>query len=244
MDGERDGELMIDRLEASLGLSFNDRRLLQKALIHKSYLNEQGGSPLESYERLEFLGDAVVELVISTEIYRRLPQLGEGELSKIRAELVCRESLSQAAQAMDLGGFISLGKGEEASGGRARDSILEAAFEALVAAIYLDQGFESARSFILKRLKPGLEAVFQRGFPPQNPKSALQEHFQGRGKPAPHYQLVSAQGPDHRPEFTVEVLIGKEVIGAGRGGKKADAERAAALDALNQAAIHQESWNN
>jgi ribonuclease-3 len=237
------GERTVDRIEAVLGLSFNDRGLLQQALVHGSYLNEQGGSPLDSYERLEFLGDAVLELVVSTEIYHRLPQLSEGELSKIRAGLVCRESLSQAAQSLGLGRFISMGKGEEASGGRDRESILEAVFEALVAAIYLDQGFQSARGFILKRLEPGLETVFQRGFPPQNPKSALQEHFQGQGKPAPHYQLVSAKGPDHCPEFTVEVLIGAEVIGSGRGGKKADAERAAALDALTKAATHQEFQN-
>lgn len=227
----------IDRLEATLGLSFRDQGLLQQALIHRSYLNEQGGSPLDSYERLEFLGDAVLDLVVSTEIYHRLPQLTEGELSKIRAGLVCGESLSQAAKDMDLGPYISLGKGEEASGGRERESILEAVFEALVAAIFLDRGFASARSFILKWLEPGLEAVFQRRKPSPNPKSALQEFFQGQGKPAPHYQLVSASGPDHCPEFTVEVLVGDEVIGAGRGGKKAEAERAAALDALTRATI-------
>ena len=230
---------MTERLETALGLSFNDRGLLHQALVHGSFLNEQGGSPLDSYERMEFLGDAVLELVVSTEIYHRLPQLSEGELTKIRAGLVCRENLSRAAQAMDLGSFLWLGKGEEATGGRERDSILEAAFEALVAAIYLDQGYQQARSFVLKGLQPSLKEVFRRGSPPENPKSALQEHFQGLGKPTPHYQLVSAEGPDHSPEFTVEVLIGSEVVGAGRGGKKADAERAAALDALNKCAIQQ-----
>jgi len=226
-----------ERLETALGLSFDDQGLLRQALVHGSFLNEQGGSPLDSYERMEFLGDAVLELVVSSDIYHRLPQLPEGELTKIRSGLVCRESLARAAQAMDLGSFLSLGKGEEASGGRERDSILAAAFEALVAAVYLDQGYEQARGFILNRLQHRLEEVICLGSPPGNPKSELQEHFQGQGKPTPHYQLVSAEGPDHSPEFTVEVLIGGEVIGTGRGGKKADAERAAALDALKKSDI-------
>ncbi|HEU0020559.1 MAG TPA: ribonuclease III, partial [Dehalococcoidia bacterium] len=162
---------MTERLETALGLSFNDRGLLHQALVHGSFLNEQGGSPLDSYERMEFLGDAVLELVVSTEIYHRLPQLSEGELTKIRAGLVCRENLSRAAQAMDLGSFLWLGKGEEATGGRERDSILEAAFEALVAAIYLDQGYQQARSFVLKGLQPSLKEVFRRGSPPENPKT-------------------------------------------------------------------------
>jgi len=218
-------------------LSFNNQGLLQQALVHGSFLNEQGGSSLDSYERMEFLGDAVLELVVSTEIYHRLPQLPEGGLTKIRAGLVCRESLSQAAQSINLGSFLSLGRGEEASGGRERDSILEAAFEALVAAIYLDQGYEPARGFILKSLHDALADVCRRGSSLDNPKSALQEYIQGQGKPAPRYQLVSAEGPDHSPVFTVEVLVGDQVIGAGRGAKKSDAERDAALDALQKSAI-------
>lgn len=229
--------MSTENLEAVLGLTFNNQGLLQQALVHGSYLNEQGGSSLDSYERLEFLGDAVLELVVSTEIYQRLPQLPEGELTKIRSGLVCRESLSQAAQDMGLGSFLSLGKGEEATGGRERDSILEAAFESLVAAIYLDQGYDQARAFILNRLHHNFEEVYRRGSSPENPKSALQEHFQGEGRPTPRYQLVSADGPDHSPVFTVEVLIGDEVIGAGQGGKKSDAERAAARDALKKASI-------
>ena len=225
------------RLETVLGVSFNNQGLLRQALVHGSFINEQGGTSLDSYERMEFLGDAVLELVISAELYHRLPQLPEGELTKIRAGLVCRESLSLAAQHMDLGSFLLLGKGEEASGGRERDSILEAAFEAMVSAIYLDQGYETARGYILKSLHDSLEDACRRGSPPDNPKSALQEYFQGQGKPAPRYLMVSAEGPDHNPVFTIEVLIGDEIIGSGRGGKKADAERAAALDALQKTAL-------
>ena len=239
MSTERLTESPTKRLETVLGVSFNNQGLLRQALVHGSFLNEQGGSSLDSYERMEFLGDAVLELVISADIYHRLPQLPEGQLTKIRAGLVCRESLSLAAQHMDLGSFLLLGKGEEASGGRERDSILEAAFEAVVAAIYLDQGYEPARGFILKSLHDSLEDSCRRGSSPENPKSALQEHFQGQGKPAPRYQMVSAEGPGHNPVFTIEVLIGDEIIGTGRGGKKADAERAAALDALQKTALQQ-----
>ena len=228
-----------ERLASSLGLQFSDQGLLQQALVHRSFINEQNGTPLESYERMEFLGDAVLELVISTELYQQLPQLPEGELTKIRSSLVCGESLAKAAQSLELGSFLLLGRGEEASGGRQRESILAAAFEALVAAIYLDQGYTQAQEFILKALQPDLAVLYQKGASPNNPKSMLQEHFQGQGRPAPRYQLVSSEGPDHSPIFTVEVLVGDEVMGTGNGGKKADAERAAAQDALSRSGIIQ-----
>jgi len=231
--------LGVERLASSLGLQFSDQGLLQQALVHRSFINEQNGTPLESYERMEFLGDAVLELVISTELYQQLPQLPEGELTKIRSSLVCGESLAKAAQSLELGSFLLLGRGEEASGGRQRESILAAAFEALVAAIYLDQGYTQAQEFILKALQPDLAVLYQKGASPDNPKSMLQEHVQGQGRPAPRYQLVSSEGPDHSPIFTVEVLVGDEVMGTGNGGKKADAERAAARDALSRSGILQ-----
>jgi ribonuclease-3 len=224
--------LAIDNLETTLGLRFKDQGLLHQALVHRSYLNEQGGSPLDSYERMEFLGDAVLGLVISAELYRRLPQLSEGELTKGRAALVCRESLSQVAQRLGLGNYLLLGKGEESTGGRERDSILAAVFESLVAAIYLDQGQDQAQQFILQVMEEEVRDFCQQGASPENPKSQLQEHLQSLGAPAPHYQTVAKEGPDHTPVFTVEVLKGDEVIGAGRGSKKSDAERAAARDAL------------
>jgi ribonuclease-3 len=226
--------LAIDRLEASLGLRFKDRGLLRQALVHRSYLNEQGGSHHDSYERMEFLGDAVLELVISTELYCRLPRLTEGELTKGRAALVCRESLAQVAQRLRLGDYLLLGKGEESTGGRERDSILAAAFESLVAAVYLDQGQERARQFILQVMDKELQDFCQQGAPPDNPKSRLQEFLQAAGVASPHYQTVSKEGPDHTPVFTVEVLKEDEVIGTGQGSKKSDAERAAARDALRR----------
>ena len=226
--------MALSQLESLLGLSFRDQGLLRQALVHRSFLNEQGGTPSDSYERMEFLGDAVLELVISTELYSRLPHLSEGELTKSRAALVCRESLAELARELDLGSFLMLGRGEEATGGRQRETTLAAAFEALVAAIYLDQGYEWARQFILGRMTAQVEQFSQQGKAPENPKSQLQERFQGLGCPAPVYRLVAAEGPDHAPVFTVDVLVGEEVMGTGRGGKKADAERAAASDALTK----------
>lgn len=225
------------RLASSLGLRFKDQGLLQQALVHRSFLNEAGDSSLESYERMEFLGDAVVELVVSTELYQQLPHLLEGELTKIRSSLVCGESLARAARDLDLGSHLLLGRGEEASGGRERDSILAAAFESLVAAIYLDQGYSKARDFILRALADDLRQSYLSGASPENPKSALQEFFQAQGLATPRYQLVSSEGPDHNPVFTVEVLVDGEVMGTGTGGKKADAERAAAVDALERSNI-------
>lgn len=224
--------MVIEDLETSLGLSFKDRGLLRQALVHRSFLNEHNGSPLDSYERLEFLGDAVLELVISTELYQALPGLTEGELTKGRSSLVCRPSLARAARRLSLGSYLALGKGEMESGGKNRESILEEAFESIVAAIYLDQGYEASRQFILNSLGPELREYCQSGEPAQNPKSQLQELVQGLGQPTPRYQLVSSEGPDHQPVFTVEVLVGDESLAQGTGSRKSDAERAAAQTAL------------
>ena len=226
--------MTTDRLESALGLRFSNQGLLRQALVHRSVLNERCASSLGSYERLEFLGDAVLELVISTELYQRLPQHAEGELTKSRASLVCGESLARIAQRLELGDFLLMGKGEEASGGKHRDSILAAAYEALVAAVYLDQGYDQAREFVLSSFREDLEDFCRRGAPPENPKSLLQEHFQAIGLPSPRYQVLTTQGPDHDPLFTVQVVVDQDVMGTGQGGKKSDAERNAAQDALGR----------
>lgn len=226
--------MSLEDLEASLGTTFTDRGLLRQALVHRSYLNEHDGSPLDSYERMEFLGDAVLELIISTELYRNLPHVTEGELTKGRSSLVCRASLARAARRLSLGRHLSLGKGEVESGGHDRESILEETFESLVAAIYLDQGYDSARRFVLHALGSDLAEICRRGRALDNPKSRLQELVQGLGLPTPRYQLVSSDGPDHQPVFTVHVLVGEEVLGQGSGNRKTDAERAAAQVALDQ----------
>ncbi len=222
----------VKELESRLGMSFRDQGLLRQALVHRSYLNEQGGSALDSYERMEFLGDAVLELVISNELYRSLPQEDEGTLTKGRAALVCRESLAQAARRLDLGDYIALGRGERSSGGPQRDSILEEVFEAMVAAVYLDRGYDAARQFIMQALEPELSAYCRGGQTPENPKSLLQETLQAQGRATPRYQVLAMDGPGHQPVFTVAVTVDGQTLGQGSGAKKAEAERAAARDAL------------
>jgi ribonuclease-3 len=233
--------LASDQLETVLGLWFQERRLLEQALVHRSFVNEQGWSPSASYERMEYLGDAVLELTISDELYQRCPDMTEGELTKGRSALVRRETLAQVARKSNLGGYLSLGKGEESSGGRQRDSILAAAFEALVAAVYLDRGYAGARQFILRAMAEELEDFFCGDMPQENPKSHLQEYVQGQGLSAPRYRVVSCEGPDHGPVFTVEVLVDGKVMGVGHGGSKAGAETTAARAAL--ARLSSESGN-
>ena len=222
----------VERLETVLGVEFRDRRLLQQALVHRSYLNEQEGPTDGSYERMEFLGDAVLELMVSTELYRRFPDMDEGELTKSRASLVCRETLAQVARRFKLGEYFVVGKGEDATGGRGRDSILASTFEAVVAAVYLDRGYAEATRFLLRIMSEELDQSTIQGTPPENPKSHLQEYIQALGRAAPSYRLVSSDGPDHNPVFTVDVLVEDEVLGTGQGGRKAEAERTAAQDAL------------
>ena len=215
-----------------LGFRFRDPSLFRRALVHRSYCNEHGLDATESYERLEFLGDAVLELTVSAHLYRQFPDSDEGQLTKARSWLVRGEALAQVARRWRLGERLLVGRGVEASGGRDQDSVLAAAVEAVIAAVYLDQGMEAARQFISVNMIDELASMSLSGLPPENPKSRLQERLQGQGKPAPTYRLAHREGPDHNPVFTIEVLVGDEVIGKGRGGKKSDAERAAAGDAL------------
>ncbi|PKB59229.1 MAG: ribonuclease III [SAR202 cluster bacterium Casp-Chloro-G2] len=219
-------------MESVLGFPFRDPSLMRLALVHPSYCNENGLDPIESYERLEFLGDAVLELSVSTELYRRFPDADEGELTKIRSSLVRRETLAQIARRIGLGGCLLVGKGVESTGGRQQDSVLAAAFEALIAAVYLDQGNEFTRQMVLRLFDLELDQVEQAGGPPENPKSLLQELVQSQGLNPPKYRTVGSEGPDHGPVFTIEVLVNDQVVGTGNGGKKSDAESAAARAAL------------
>ena len=226
--------MTLECLEAALGLKFRDPGLLRQALVHRSFLNEQAGEPSQSYERLEFLGDSVIELTVSTELFRRFPLFSEGELTKQRAALVRSESLAALARRLGVGEFLVLGKGEEANGGREKDSILAASFEAVVAAVYLDQDYDHAKRFVLRLLEPQLEVLQAEGPPTENSKTRLQEHVQSKGIPSPRYNLISTEGPDHAPSFTVEVLVDGQSIGIGRGGRRNDAEQNAAAHALRQ----------
>lgn len=222
----------IGHLESLLGFRFRDPSLFQRALTHSSFCNEQGLESTESYERLEFLGDAVLELAVSEELHSRFPDFLEGHLTKTRSALVCGETLATIARSLDLGPLLLVGKGVDATGGRENESVLAAALEALVAAVYLDQGINQARSFVLEAMSDHLAAAVSVGPPADNPKSRLQEHLQARGLSPPEYRMVGSEGPDHGPVFTVEVLVDGQVFGTGRGGKKSQAEREAAREAL------------
>ena len=220
-------------VEAAIGVRFHDLELLKLSLIHSSYINEH---PLEapvSNERLEYLGDALLGIVVANRLYRDHPDMAEGDLTAARAAIVCGECLSEAAADLGLGGFLYLGQGEESSGGRAKSSNLAAGLEALVGAVYLDQGYAEAEAFGLRILKKqidrtGVESV------PRDPKSALQETMQAEGRGTPTYNLLDQTGPGHARTFTVEVLVGGDSLGQGRGQRKSDAEQEAAKAALER----------
>ncbi len=208
---------------------FRDEELLKTALTHSSYANEvKKGTPYN--ERLEFLGDSVLSIVVSDYLFLHYKHLPEGELTKLRASLVCERTLCEFARSIRLGDYMLLGKGEDASGGRERPSILSDAFEALIAAIYLDGGIESAREFVLGFIKQQLET--KKSVPFKDYKTALQEIIQQNKEESVSYCLVEESGPDHDKRFTVEVRLNSNVIGRGVGRSKKDAEQQAAKEAL------------
>jgi len=220
-------------LQQILGVSFKDPSLLEQALVHSSYVNENPGSALTSNERLEFLGDAVLGSVIAEKLYHDLPSFTEGEMTKLRATLVCRDTLAQAARAVGLGDYLYLGKGEEASGGRHKPVNLAGALEAMIAAIYLDQGAATAKDFILRLFNKEFQKVVSQGAE-VNYKSQLQELIQAREQQTPTYHVIEATGPDHDKRFTVEVKVGDTVLGRGSGRSKKEAETEAARSALER----------
>jgi len=221
----------ILQAEAQLELQFNDKALLQRALTHRSYLNENPDYPLEDNERLEFLGDAILDFITAEYLYHKFPEITEGRLTNLRSALVRTESLSGYANSISLGEFLFLGRGEEDSGGRKRPAILCDAFEALIGAIYLDQGLEPARLFIGRFIEPALCAVLSSDAE-KDAKSRLQEIAQSKYQLTPTYRTVKEEGPDHAKEFTVEVVIGTKPYGAGRGLSKQNAAQAAAQAAI------------
>ena len=219
----------------SLALSFRRTALLEQALVHRSYLNEAPELDLESNERMEFLGDAVLGLIISERLYADYPTLSEGHLSQIRALLVRWDTLAQAAERISLGDYLVLGRGEEMSGGRSRPSNLAGALEALIGAAFLDGGVTKARKLVLQLLEPELEQVAA-GAVAVDSKSQLQHEVQSRWHEIPKYRLISSVGPDHAKTFTVEVMVRSEVLGRGEGRNKKQAELAAARKALDSLA--------
>ena len=218
----------MKKLEEAIGYTFKNPKLLQRAMSHSSYANEMRLHE-GSNERLEFLGDAVLSIVVSDYIFKHFSHLPEGELTKLRASLVCEKSLYGFSRQLGLGDYLLLGKGEQQNGGRERPSILADAFEALLAAIYLDGGMEQARQFVLRFVKPELH-----GGPEafKDYKTALQEIIQQNPEELLQYVLVDESGPDHDKSFTVEVRLNSNVIGVGKGHSKKAAEQAAASQAL------------
>jgi ribonuclease-3 len=222
-----------NEVQNELGVFFRQQPLLQQAFVHSSYSNESTGSPLPSNERLEFLGDAVLNFVVTEKLYREFPKLPEGELTQLRASLVCRETLAELASSLKLGTWLSLGRGEEASGGRTKASNLANALEALTGALYLDQGLAKARGFIIRQLRPELKKIKSGKLAP-NYKALVQELVQGEKRPTPVYRLVKASGPDHLRQFTVEIVVEGKALARGTGSNKKAAENQAARAAWEE----------
>ncbi len=218
-------------LEAALALEFKDKSLLLRALTHRSYVNESAQPVEMDNERLEFLGDAVLDFVTGEYLYHRFPEMPEGELTNLRSALVKRETLAQFARQIELGDYMLVSKGERAAGGLQRTPLLAGVFEALVGALYLDRGLGAARRFWFRFAEPYLALITQGPFG-KDAKSRLQEASQGRFQTKPVYQIVSETGPDHAKTFVIEVRIGERVLGAGSGNTKQRAEQEAARLAL------------
>jgi len=216
----------INQLEEIIKISFKSKSLLKLSLTHKSYAYEKGSKGFN--ERLEFLGDSILNLAVSNFLYRKFPDYDEGELSKLKSNLVSRKSVLSYAKKINLGKFVLLSSGEAVSGGRERDSILANAWEALVGAIYLDQGLEVATKFILSHLNVDVK------FNLDDYKSRLQEMVQKKYKVLPHYSVISEKGPEHKKEFMVEVSIKGDVLGRGKGSSKKLAEKQAAVKAIQK----------
>ena len=229
--------VILSALQQVLDISFNDLSLLEQAMVHSSYINENPDFAPVSNERLEFLGDAVLGLVITEKLYLDYPQFSEGEMTKLRSALVSRATLARIARTISLGDYLYLGKGEEASGGRNKPTNLAGALEAMIAAIFLDQGPAIAKDFILMLLNRELHKVVRYGVKTDY-KSQLQELVQSRQQPTPTYYLVEAVGPDHDRRFTAEVRIGDTVLGRGSSKSKKAAETEAARSALEQLSIN------
>ena len=225
-------------LSARVGVSFNDRELLGRAMTHQSFVNESKHAT-ESNERLEFLGDSVLGMVVADHLFTEAPNLPEGDLTVRMSQIVRRESLAEASVAIGLGEFLVLGNGEHQAGGAERSSNLADAFEALIGAIFLDQGMESARDFVLQKLQNRISIVLD-GQTEKDPKSVLQEYLQANQIKPPRYELVSQEGPPNDVTFTVSVNIENESVATGSGKRKIEAERIAASKALTQLIEHTE----
>jgi len=224
----------MDSLETRIGYPFRNPELLRGALTHPSLSYETKESHPDN-QRLEFLGDAVLQLILTDALYRRFPGFDEGPLTKLRSRLVSRSGLCRCARRIDLGAELFLGRGEEANGGRQRPSNLADALEALVGAVYLDGGLDSARAFVLSLFAESIEEIVEEP-EEKNPKGELQELLQALGPHGPIYSIVAQEGPDHLKSFVAEVRWNDRLLGSGAGASKKEAEVKAAEEALKEAA--------
>lgn len=220
-------------LSRRLNLSFSNLSLLTRALTHRSYVNENPNSSQDN-ERLEFLGDAVLDFIVGAWVYHRFPEMPEGDLTKIRSALVRNDQLAAFARKLGLSHALRLGHGEFITGGSHRDALLGSTFEAVIGAIYLDSGLGAVEAFVNPLLEEARESILTRI---HDPKSQLQEWAQAQKMGAPHYHTVATTGPDHARIFEVEVLINERVVGKGLGSSKHAAQHVAATDALNNLGI-------
>ncbi len=218
-------------LEQNLGITFTDKGLLQQAFIHRSYINEHAGSGLSHNERLEFLGDAVLELIVTDHLFEKFSAKPEGELTAYRASLVNTNSISDAARENGFDEFLMLSKGEARDTGKARAYILANTYEAFIGAAYLDQGYDTAKQFVLKTLIPKLDIILQEGLW-RDAKSYVQEKSQEHESVTPSYKVLHEIGPDHDKIFTVGIYFGSKLIAEGKGSSKQEAETDAARNAL------------
>jgi len=224
----------FDEIEARVGYRFRDRGLLEHALTHKSRAAEDVSGGVADNESLEFLGDAVIGLVVASALFHEYPTFDEGQKSKMKAYIVSTQSLARRAEEIRLGDHLILGRGEEKTGGRFKQALLADAFEALVAALYLDGGLEAAEGFLLRELKDEIAAGSSGTFMGQDYKSALQERAQALGRGLPEYRVAGESGPDHRKTFSVDVVVNGEVLGRASGKAKKEAEQEAARMALEK----------
>jgi ribonuclease-3 len=222
----------FDEIETRIDYRFRDRGLLEHALTHKSRAAEDVSGGVFDNESLEFLGDAVLGLVVADALFRQYPNYDEGQKSKIKASIVSTQALARQAENIQLGEHLILGRGEEKTGGRFKQALLADAYEALIAAIYLDGGIDAAETFLRRELKNAIDAGASRNFVGQDYKSALQERVQALGRPLPEYRIAGEAGPDHRKVFSVEVVVAGEVLGAASGRAKKEAEQEAARLAI------------
>lgn len=222
---------MLTKLEQGLGYTFRNKALLENALTHSSYANENRERHLPDNERLEFLGDSILGFVVAEYLYRNFPDKPEGELTRIRADLVCERNLAEAAATVELGSYLLLGHGEEQGGGRKRDSIVSDAMESVIAASFMDGGFAAAKEIIDRLILSNIPKGRPRNF---DYKTAFQELVQRKKDQQIHYELTGESGPDHDKHFEVEVLLNGKAVGHGVGSSKKRAEQAAAEAAIEE----------